>query len=102
MEDVDVHPASDHLLCSVGDDRMIKFWDLRTSSAASAVDGGAVVSVENAHTADINCCAWNPVETNYVLTGSSDSTTNLYDWRKACRPLRVFRDPGVDEVGWGV
>ncbi len=71
VEDVDVHPSSDCVLCSVGDDRLVAFWDSRDCRT------GPVTRVDGAHTADINSCAWNPVETNYVLTGSSDGTTHL-------------------------
>jgi len=71
VEDVDVHPASSSVLCSVGDDLLVAFWDTRKNK------NGPVTRIDNAHTRDINCCAWNPTETNYVLTGSSDSTTHL-------------------------
>ena len=67
-----MHPASNHVLCSVGDDRLVAFWDIRENQR------GPVTRVDEAHTSDINCCAWNSVETNYVLTGSSDATTHLY------------------------
>ena len=89
---MDVHPSSNSIVCSVGDDRLVAFWDTRERTDSP------VEEIENAHGADINCCAWNPIHSNYVLTGSSDSHTHLYDWRRANTPVRVFDDEGIGEV----
>ena len=81
VEDVRFHPASDNICCSVGDDQLLAFWDARVSSSP-------IATVRDLHTDDINCVAWNPVETAYILTGGSDRLINIVDWRRLSTDAR--------------
>jgi len=77
VEDVSFSPASNDLLCSVGDDAALIFWDAR---------GGAVPAARlaGAHgRADIHCCDWSPHDEHLVLTGGADETVRVFDRRKA-------------------
>ena len=77
------------ICCSVSDDRSMRLWDGRSHDNQVAV-------VHEAHTDDINCISWNPLDTNMIVTGSSDGSINLYDRRSfssdgtATQPVQKF------------
>lgn len=64
------------MLCSVGVDRQLLFWDLRAPSAP-------VIRLREVHRSDINTVDWCALNDNYVSTGSNDTLVKLIDTRKA-------------------
>ena len=67
--------ASGCELVSVGIDRYILFWDLRTDTKKPTNKALKV------HTDDINTVDWCKVDSNYVATGSNDKTVSIIDVR---------------------
>lgn len=64
---------SSSCVVSVGDDRRIIFWDPRTQSPVSILS--------DAHSGEINCIAFSPLEEHLFVTGSADRVsfcTNSY------------------------
>jgi WD40 repeat protein len=43
-----------------------------------------------AHTAEVNCIAFNPHNPHVLATGSADKTVALHDWRNLSQRLHVF------------
>lgn len=76
VEEVCFHPSSPDLLCSVGDDRLLLVWDVRTGGARP------VLKVVTQHRDDVNAVHWNGVNENLLVTGSSDHTVKLIDLRR--------------------
>jgi histone-binding protein RBBP4 len=74
VEDVDWHSKDPNMMASVSDDRSIRLWDIRESTKAAHM-------VENAHEADVNCIAFNPMNEHIFATGSADKTVALWDLR---------------------
>jgi WD40 repeat protein len=63
-------------LVSVGVDRYILFWDVRSGS------NKPVSKALQAHFDDINTVDWCKQDTNYIATGSNDLKVNILDIRK--------------------
>ncbi|KAL0441409.1 UNVERIFIED_CONTAM: WD-40 repeat-containing protein MSI4 [Sesamum radiatum] len=85
VEDVQFNPSSAREFCSVGDDSCLILWDARTGYSP----------VLKAHSADIHCVDWNPIDLNLILTGSADNTVGMYDRRKLTSggvqsPIHIF------------
>ena len=76
VEDVDWHHRDPYMIGSVGDDRAIRLWDVREKDATKAVH-----VVENAHSGDVNCIAFNPINEYVLATGSADNTVAVWDMR---------------------
>ncbi|KAJ7559142.1 hypothetical protein O6H91_04G072200 [Diphasiastrum complanatum] len=95
VEDVAWHSKHDYIFGSVGDDRHLLIWETRTS-----VDK-PLHSVE-AHTAEVNCLAFNPFNEWVLATGSADRTVALFDLRKPSKPLHTFinHTGEVFQIGW--
>jgi len=64
------------MLCSVGVDRQLLFWDLRQPNAP-------VIRLREVHKSDINTVDWCALNDNYVSTGSNDTLVKLIDTRRA-------------------
>lgn len=43
-----------------------------------------------AHSAEVNCVAFNPHNPHILATGSADKTVALHDWRNLSQRLHVF------------
>lgn len=56
-----------------------------------------------AHTAEVNCIAFNPHNPHVLATGSADKTVALHDWRNLSQRLHVFENHSeeVFQVGDG-
>ncbi len=80
VEDVDWHHKDANLIGSVSDDKSIRIWDIREKNPTQSVH-----YVENAHDADVNCIAFNPVNEFLLATGSADKTVALWDMRNLKR-----------------
>ncbi|CAN7067254.1 unnamed protein product [Brassica rapa subsp. trilocularis] len=96
VEDVAWHMQHAHLFGSVGDDQYLHIWDLRSPSPSRPVK-----SVE-AHSMEVNCLAFNPVNEWIVATGSTDKTVKLFDLRMLNSALHTFEShkEEVFQVGW--
>jgi len=96
VEDVAWHSIHPHMFGSVGDDKLLVLWDTR-----SAPDRAAVGQVE-AHAAEVNCIAFNPVNEYVLATGSADRTVALHDIRRLDRKLHAFEShtEEVFQVAW--
>jgi histone-binding protein RBBP4 len=66
VEDVAFHPKDSNMIGSVGDDRRICIWDIRTNNMGNYKP---IHNITNAHESDINCIAFNPQLENIVATG---------------------------------
>ncbi|KAI0035151.1 WD40 repeat-like protein [Vararia minispora EC-137] len=88
--DVDWHATDENVFASVGDDKMLKIWDLRTKTATSSIQ---------AHDQEILSVAFalSPDHAHLILTGSADKSVHMRDIRNLDRPLHVF-ESHADEV----
>ena len=96
IEDVAWHQHHADIFGSVGDDRQLVLWDARKPP-----QHGVMVAAE-AHTAEVNCLAFNPHNPHILATGSADRTVALHDWRNLSRRLHVFESHAeeVFQIGW--
>ncbi|KAL5647395.1 hypothetical protein ACJX0J_041750, partial [Zea mays] len=62
VEDVQFCPSSAQEFYSVGNDACLILWDARTGTTPA-------IKVEKAHSGDVHCVDWNPLDVNYILTG---------------------------------
>ncbi|CAL2030739.1 hypothetical protein CAEBREN_17929 [Caenorhabditis brenneri] len=93
VEDVAWHVLHDGVFGSVGDDRKLLIWDIRSNTPGHSVD---------AHTAEVNCLAFNPYSEFILATGSADKTVALWDLRNLRLKLHSFeshRDE-IFQVQW--
>ena len=75
VEDVAFHPEDSNIICSVSDDTMLLFWDSRC-------DHSRPVSGVKASDMDVHVVDWNPLNTNFIVTGGKDKIVKVWDWRK--------------------
>lgn len=75
VEDLCFHPTEADQLVSVGDDKLMLFWDTRANAHPAH-------TVKDVHSEDIHCIDWNPHDTNMLLTGSGDCKLRLFDRRR--------------------
>ena len=71
IRDVDFNPNKPQVLLTCGNDRSVRFWDLRNTKAPLKVLSG--------HSHWVSCCRYNPFHDQLLLTGGSDNILNL--WR---------------------
>lgn len=96
VEDVAWHQHHTDIFGSVGDDKQLILWDTRKPPR-----DGVMVACE-AHTAEVNCLAFNPHNPHVLATGSADKTVALHDWRNLSQRLHVFECHAeeVFQIGW--
>eukprot|EP00898_Chlorokybus_atmophyticus_P003487 jgi/Chlat1/4139/Chrsp269S03967 len=96
VEDVAWHMRSEQLFGSVGDDKQLMLWDLRRDTNA-----GPTHKVE-AHSGEVNCLSFNPVNDFLLATGSADHTVALHDMRNMKQKLHTFQNhtEEVFQIGW--
>lgn len=92
IEDLSFSPVHKDVLVSVGDDKKLLGWDIRTSTdkqfevnSFNLINNKFIVNnfqINDLHLDDINCVDWSLKNENYVATGSSDGTASLIDIRK--------------------
>jgi histone-binding protein RBBP4 len=90
VEDVAWHHKHEYIFGSVGDDKKLLIWDTRKPAEEPWH------KVE-AHDAEVNCLAFNPVNEWVLATGSADKTVALHDIRNLGQRLHVF-DGHTEEV----
>jgi histone-binding protein RBBP4 len=65
---------------------------------------GPVHTVEHAHSSEVNCVAFNPLNAHLLATGGSDAAVNLWDLRQISqsKKLHAFEGHagGVYSVEW--
>jgi len=76
VEDLVFKPGSKDVLCSVGVDRQVVFWDLRTGNKPT-------LRLQEVHKSDINTVDWSTQNDNLLATGSNDTLVKILDIRKA-------------------
>eukprot|EP00271_Cylindrocystis_brebissonii_P000883 TRINITY_DN11054_c0_g1_i1.p1 TRINITY_DN11054_c0_g1~~TRINITY_DN11054_c0_g1_i1.p1 ORF type:complete len:458 (-),score=116.75 TRINITY_DN11054_c0_g1_i1:310-1683(-) len=96
VEDVAWHQRHSNLFGSVGDDRILRLWDTRSNTP------GKPSQQAEAHTREMNCLAFHPVNEFLLATGSADKTIHLRDMRKLQDPLHILANhkEEVFQVGW--
>lgn len=96
VEDVAWHSKHEYLFGSVGDDKQLLIWDTRRAGTDSPLH-----AVE-AHTAEVNCLAFNPHNEWVLATGSADKTVALHDIRNLSTRLHTFMNhtEEVFQIGW--
>jgi len=97
VEDVDWHRrgSGGSLFASVGDDRAIMLWDLRTKDQPVAVK-------REAHKGEVNCVQFSPLHEHLMVTGGSDHVLGLWDRRNLSTKLHQMEGhtDAVYQVGW--
>ncbi|KAL3635273.1 Chromatin assembly complex, subunit 3 [Castilleja foliolosa] len=96
VKDVEWHMKDECLFGSVGEDKFMHLWDLRTPSVTKPMQ-----SVE-AHEKTVNCFSFNPLNEYVIATGSVDKTIRLFDTRKFSKPVHTLEahKEEVVQVGW--
>ncbi|KAK9140976.1 hypothetical protein Scep_010657 [Stephania cephalantha] len=96
VEDVSWHLKNENLFGSVGDDRRLMLWDLRSST----LDKPQFSIL--AHEKEVNYLSFNPFNEWILATASSDTTLNLFDLRKLSSALHSFSSHSeeVFQVEW--
>jgi WD40 repeat protein len=97
VEDVAFHLHNSNLFGSVGDDCKLMIWDMREKQYTKPKH-----CVDNAHTKEINCLAFNPFSEYILATGSADKTVALWDMRSLKSKLHSFEGhtEEVYQVSW--
>ncbi|KAJ6238599.1 wd40 repeat family [Anaeramoeba flamelloides] len=93
VEDVQWCPNKANEFASVGDDRKLMIFDDRTCKPE--------ISIE-AHKKEVNSVAYHKKNSNFLITGSSDTTIRLWDLRRIKKHLHSFEahDKPVYSVQW--
>eukprot|EP00124_Ichthyophonus_hoferi_P001310 Ihof_evm11s64 gene=Ihof_evmTU11s64 len=96
VEDVAWHCSSPHVFASVGDDKNLMIWDVRTAKSFEPT------LLVQAHNAEVNCVAFNPVNEFLLVTGSADKTASLWDIRNLQDKIHTFEGhtEEVFQVQW--
>ena len=104
VEDVAWHSRDPNLIGSVGDDRAIMLWDVRTENSKKDDKScnQATHTIANAHAGDINGIAFNPVNEFLFATSSADKTVALWDARNLKSRIHSLRGhtDQVFQVDW--
>ena len=75
IEDCVFHPSHPDIFVSVGSDRLLIFWDARSSQPVAH-------KLANLHRSDINSVSWSAMDPHYVATGGSDEFVRVLDLRR--------------------
>lgn len=76
VEDLQFSLSTPHVLASVGNDKAVRIFDLRTENKSN------VIGIENAHKSDINCLSWKVFKgSEMIATGSDDCSIKVWDIR---------------------
>ena len=91
--DVAWHKMTPSICASVGDDRALLFWDIRSSGGGRSCKGakGPTLQKQGAHDKEVNALDFSPFDEHFLLTGGSDHVVKLWDTRKLEAPVYSFR-----------
>ncbi len=81
VEDVGWSSKEENIFGSVGDDKRMIIYDVRTSKPIFNI---------LAHSSEINSLDFNPTNSRLVLTASNDKLVNMWDLRKATQKIYSF------------
>jgi len=73
IEDISFSPKDKDIFVSAGDDKKVICWDARSGTAS--------FEMTDLHQDDIHTVDWNPINENFLLTGSADGRVNVVDLR---------------------
>ncbi|CAH8638225.1 unnamed protein product [Schistosoma margrebowiei] len=76
VEDIQWSPTEPTVFISVSSDHSIRVWDVR-----APISSGSMLTVPEAHPADINVASWNKLQALNLLTGGDDGTLRIWDLR---------------------
>ena len=95
VEDVQWHQLHASLFGSVSDDKSCMIWDVRAAEAKPRHEF-------QAHSAEVNCLAFNPYSEYTLATGSADKTVALWDLRNLKHKLHTFAShtDEIFQVSW--
>lgn len=91
VEDVAWHLLHDSMFGSVGDDKKLMLWDIRSANCQKPSQ------TIDAHQAEVNCLSFNPYSEYILATGSADKTVALWDLRNTKMKLHSF-ESHKDEI----
>jgi histone-binding protein RBBP4 len=98
VEAVAYNRVNQSVLLSVGDDRRILLWDLRTNQIAQ--------KRLNGHEGDINAASWAPHTEFLFATAGGDKVINLWDSRRMDKPIYALEGGGhtadITNVNWSL
>ncbi|GAB9468789.1 Histone-binding protein rbbp4 [Globisporangium polare] len=96
IEDVAWHMHHKKIFGSVGDDKKLLIWDMRSDKYNEPV------TQVYAHTAEVNCVAFSPFSEYLLATGSADKMVNLWDMRNMKAKLHSFEghNDEVYQIQW--
>ncbi|KAL5964156.1 Glutamate-rich WD repeat-containing protein 1 [Taenia solium] len=80
VEDIQWSPSEPTVFITTSTDRSFCVWDTR-----SGVRTSAMITVANAHAADVNVASWNVQQPGTLLTGADDGCIRVWDLRMVHR-----------------
>ncbi|XP_023770617.1 WD-40 repeat-containing protein MSI1 [Lactuca sativa] len=95
VEDVAWHLKHEYLFGSVGDDKYLHIFDLRSPTFTKPIQ------TLMAHQNEVMSLSFNPFNEWKLATGSTDKTVKLFDLRKLTTALHTFsQEDEVIQVAW--
>lgn len=96
VEAVAYHCHHPHLFGSASDDKRVCIWDSRSNDPRQPSQSIL------AHTAEVNCLAFNPLNEFMLVSGSADKTVALWDLRNFNHSLHSFEShtDQIFQVEW--
>jgi WD40 repeat protein len=98
VTDLDYNPNKPHVLATAGQDGLIRFWDLRRTSALSgpsssmASASSPILTARGGHSHWITALQYNPCHDQLLVSTGTDRTTNL--WRIGSVSSAPWQDQG--------
>ncbi len=99
IRDADYNPNKPSYIVTCGDDRKIKFWDIR-KFGGSGSGAATPLRVLTGHTHWVSTVKYNRAHDQLVLSGSSDSSVKLWSIVSiSSAPLGELEDPANEKEG---
>lgn len=98
IEDIQWSPAEETVLATCSADSSVRIWDCRTLSRS-------MISVDRAHSSDVNVISWNPHGDPFIVSGGDDHQLKVWDLRQlssSCAPVASFdfHNGPITSVQW--
>ncbi|XP_065179275.1 glutamate-rich WD repeat-containing protein 1-like [Sycon ciliatum] len=98
VEDLQWSPDQAHVLASCSSDQSVRVWDVRAKPSKACM-----ITVENAHSADVNVLSWNR-KAPFFVTGGDDGVLRTWDLRQLSdgQPIAEFKHhtAAITSVEW--